>query len=156
MSYRLLFFSIRGRISRFGYWIGLALLAIVGFVSNVVAWSFYQQELSSFFDVQFGGSIGEPFLDAPLSNPLNLAIWIAQIVSALILLYAGMAIQAKRWHDRDKSGWWSLIVLIPIIGWIWLFVECGLLRGTSGPNRYGSDPLVDPVAALDGNLAPAL
>lgn len=156
MSYRLLLFSIRGRISRFGYWIGLALLAIVGFVSNMVAWSFYQQELSSFFDVQFGGSIGEPFLHAPLSNPLNLAIWIAQIVSALILLYTGMAVQTKRWHDRDKPGWWSLIVLIPIIGWIWLFVECGFLRGRSGPNRYGSDPLVDPVAALDGNLAPAL
>jgi uncharacterized membrane protein YhaH (DUF805 family) len=34
-----------------------------------------------------------------------------------------------------------LVMLIPIIGSIWLFIETGLLRGTIGPNRYGGDPV---------------
>ncbi|TGR16409.1 DUF805 domain-containing protein, partial [Mesorhizobium sp. M8A.F.Ca.ET.197.01.1.1] len=48
---------------------------------------------------------------------------------------------AKRWHDRNKSGWWTLIGLIPIIGGIWLLIELGILEGTRGANQYGPDPL---------------
>jgi uncharacterized membrane protein YhaH (DUF805 family) len=59
----------------------------------------------------------------------------------LVLLWPLLAIEAKRWHDRDKSAWWLLINLIPIIGPIWALVECGFLRGTTGLNRYGPDPL---------------
>ena len=51
------------------------------------------------------------------------------------------AISIKRWHDRDKSGWWVLIGFIPIIGAIWALVETGFLEGTQGPNQYGPDPL---------------
>ncbi len=56
----------------------------------------------------------------------------------LLLLYIPMiwvtlAVAVKRWHDRDKSGWWVLIGLIPFIGPIWAFVETGCLRGTSWP-----------------------
>jgi len=31
---------------------------------------------------------------------------------------------------------------VPIVGPIWLLVECGLLQGSDGPNRFGPDPLV--------------
>ena len=48
---------------------------------------------------------------------------------------------ARRWHDRDKSGWWTLIGLIPVVGAIWILVECGCLKGSDGPNRFGADPL---------------
>lgn len=48
---------------------------------------------------------------------------------------------AKRWHDRDKSAWWILINLIPIIGPLWTIIETGFLAGTIGDNRYGDDPL---------------
>jgi uncharacterized membrane protein YhaH (DUF805 family) len=47
----------------------------------------------------------------------------------------------KRYHDRNKSGWWILIVFVPVIGGLWYFIECGFLRGTPGPNTYGPDPL---------------
>ena len=47
-------------------------------------------------------------------------------------------VHIKRFHDRDKSGWWVLIGLIPIIGAIWLLIELGFLKGTPGPNRFGS------------------
>ncbi len=65
------------------------------------------------------------------------------IVGALItivLLLPTIAVSLRRLHDIDRSGWWYLLVLIPIIGWIVLLVwYC--TRGTVGPNRYGSDPL---------------
>ncbi len=57
------------------------------------------------------------------------------------LIWISFAIQVKRWHDRNKSGWMLLINAIPIIGWLWAFVELGFLKGTIGPNQYGEDPL---------------
>ncbi len=60
---------------------------------------------------------------------------------ALAALYPSICVLARRWHDRGKSGWWTLIALVPIIGAIWILVECGCLPGTSGPNQYGPDPL---------------
>jgi len=67
-------------------------------------------------------------------------------VLALLLIWPGLAVSIKRWHDRDKSGWWVLIGLIPLIGPIWAFIETGFLEGTSGPNEYGPDPLGGGVA----------
>ena len=52
-----------------------------------------------------------------------------------------MAIQAKRWHDHDKSALWLLINLIPYIGPVWALIENGFKPGTSGANRFGTDPL---------------
>lgn len=57
----------------------------------------------------------------------------------VLLVWTGCAIQAKRWHDRGKSGWMCLINLVPLLG-IWTFIECGCLRGTFGPNQHGQDP----------------
>jgi uncharacterized membrane protein YhaH (DUF805 family) len=46
----------------------------------------------------------------------------------------------RRLHDLDRTGWWVLIWLIPIIGWIILIIWF-CTRGTDGPNRFGPDPL---------------
>ncbi|HHT9144875.1 MAG TPA: DUF805 domain-containing protein [Candidatus Wunengus sp. YC61] len=59
----------------------------------------------------------------------------------LVILWPAFAVSTKRWHDRNKSGWWNLIGLIPILGGIWVLVENGFLRGTVGNNQYGSNPL---------------
>lgn len=56
-------------------------------------------------------------------------------------MWFSLAVQIKRWHDRDKSGWWILIGIIPILGGLWAFIETGFLQGTDGPNSYGADPL---------------
>ncbi len=66
------------------------------------------------------------------------------LIFALAAIYPGICVAIKRWHDRDKSGWWVLIALIPIIGAIWTLIECGILKGTDGPNRFGADPLAQP------------
>ena len=57
----------------------------------------------------------------------------------LVVLWPALAVVVKRWHDRDKSGWWVLINLIPLVGSLWVLVENGFLRGTVGPNRFGDD-----------------
>lgn len=55
----------------------------------------------------------------------------------LLLAWPAVAVSAKRWHDRDRSGWWVLVNLLPVVGWLWGLVDNGLLRGTPGRNRYG-------------------
>lgn len=59
----------------------------------------------------------------------------------LVFLWPALAVGIKRFHDRDKSGWWVLIALIPIIGFFWILIELGMLEGTKGPNQFGPDPL---------------
>jgi len=43
-------------------------------------------------------------------------------IFALIALIPAILVYIKRFHDRDKSGWWALIGLIPVIGAIWLLI----------------------------------
>lgn len=63
------------------------------------------------------------------------------LLLALVAIYPSICVAIKRAHDRDKSGWWILIALIPVIGVIWYLIEWGILKGTDGANRFGPDPL---------------
>ena len=58
----------------------------------------------------------------------------------MAVLYPWIAVGIKRCHDRNRTGWFLLIGLIPLVS-IWLVVELGFLRGTVGQNRFGPDPL---------------
>lgn len=50
-----------------------------------------------------------------------------------------LAVAVKRLHDLNKSGWYYLICLIPIVNFFWgLYMLFG--DGTVGPNNYGPDP----------------
>ena len=51
-----------------------------------------------------------------------------------------IAVQVRRFHDQDRSGWMILLGFIPYVGSIIVFVFM-CLRGTHGPNRFGPDPL---------------
>ena len=55
----------------------------------------------------------------------------------LVLLYADIAVSAKRLHDTNRTGWCLLVGIIPLIGSIYLLVVCGFFKGTEGDNRYG-------------------
>jgi uncharacterized membrane protein YhaH (DUF805 family) len=66
---------------------------------------------------------------------------VISILYTIAIIWPSIAVGAKRCHDRDRSGWFLLIGLIPILGAIWLLIDLGFLRGTSGPNRFGPDPL---------------
>jgi uncharacterized membrane protein YhaH (DUF805 family) len=67
----------------------------------------------------------------------------AGLVVGLVGIWVGIAAGAKRCHDRDRTGWFQLIVLIPIIGAIWLLIELGFLKGSEGENRFGPDPVAE-------------
>jgi uncharacterized membrane protein YhaH (DUF805 family) len=60
-------------------------------------------------------------------------------ISGLILFLPGLAVAARRLHDTDRTAWWLLLVLTGI-GAI-LLVVWFCFKGTSGPNRFGPDPL---------------
>lgn len=60
-------------------------------------------------------------------------------IFSLAILVPSLALSFRRLHDTNRSAWWLLIALIPLIGGLVLFVfTC--LPGTKGPNRYGDDP----------------
>jgi uncharacterized membrane protein YhaH (DUF805 family) len=67
-------------------------------------------------------------------------ILVGLVVVALFVL--SLAVQVRRFHDRDQSGWFILLNLIPYVGGlIVLVLMC--LEGTRGPNRFGNDPKDD-------------
>ncbi len=115
MSLKLLLFSFRGRINRLPYWLVTLVLIGLGGISQ-----------------QANGMYGS-------ENPMTIGPAIIIFINFVISVWIGLAIQIKRWHDRDKSGWWALINLIPIIGQLWVLIECGILRGTIGDNRFGGE-----------------
>jgi len=55
------------------------------------------------------------------------------------VLIPSIAVGIRRLHDIGKSGWWLLIVLIPVIGWIWIIVLLAT-DGHPGSNEYGINP----------------
>ncbi|WP_261882081.1 DUF805 domain-containing protein [Vibrio pelagius] len=117
MSLKALLFSFKGRISRRPYWLVSIALLLWGSVLNQVYFSqFNEQNLMQISDV------------------------ILTLTNMVIVIWINFAVQVKRWHDRDKVGWWALLWLIPIIGQIWVIIECGFFKGTPGQNRFGSSP----------------
>lgn len=58
---------------------------------------------------------------------------------ALAVIVPSIAVAVRRLHDTDRSGWWLLIALIPVIGIIVLLVFM-LQDGKSGSNQYGENP----------------
>ena len=60
-------------------------------------------------------------------------------IYGLAVLIPSLAVTVRRLHDIDRSGWWILINLIPLIGTIVLLVFA-VSEGTPGTNRYGPNP----------------
>jgi uncharacterized membrane protein YhaH (DUF805 family) len=85
----------------------------------------------------FNGAVVSPILgfemfDSNADNPIG------QLVGLLLLL-PNLAVAVRRLHDTDRSGWWLLIGLIPLLGFLILLFW--LTRaGTPGENRFGAKP----------------
>ena len=67
-------------------------------------------------------------------------------LASLALLLPSLAVGARRLHDINKTGWWLLLWLVIIVGWIILIIWA-IKKGDGASNRFGSDPLALPVAA---------
>jgi uncharacterized membrane protein YhaH (DUF805 family) len=115
MSLSKLLFSTEGRIPRSTYW-----YYSLGYTGTYL--------LALFLDYIFGTfdeSSGYGLFSALLS---------------LVGIVTGLAVGIKRCHDRDHSGWFLLLGLIPFLN-IWVGIELAFLKGTDGNNKYGADPL---------------
>ncbi len=119
-----LFLSLEGRIGRGKFWLGILGLIVAQLVLGMI--------------LSIAGLMS---VDPETGMPVGTGYWIGIGLLCLVLLWPSICIYGKRYHDRDKSAWWMLIVFIPIVGWLWQLIECGLLKGSDGPNRFGDDPL---------------
>ena len=61
------------------------------------------------------------------------------VLYALGTIIPGLAVVVRRLQDQGKAWTWIFIGLVPFIGGIWLLVLM-CTEGTSGENKYGSDP----------------
>ncbi len=153
-------FSAKGRMRRRDFW-----LWSLGFVIFVVVCEMIAHQLwgSGTFkdDLKFKGMP---------SNGFQYVLCVLPILTN----WTGVCIYAKRWHDRNRSGWLAAIgpaIYVPqvffehfldlidgfplrfaagaiqsglgfvaIIYGVWVLIDCGILDGTPGPNRYGPSP----------------
>ena len=60
-------------------------------------------------------------------------------IYGLAIIIPSIAVSVRRLHDIDRTGWWVLISLVPVIGTIVLLVFA-VLDGTPGENRFGPNP----------------
>jgi len=117
-----LLFSFKSRIPRSLYW-------VVSFLFTGV-----MIKLALSIDSYGGNSVFAPW------HKINISFI---YVGILLLLHTWimLAINVKRWHDHDKSGWYLLLCLIPVVGLFIALIVLGCQRGTQGDNRFGEDPL---------------
>ena len=61
------------------------------------------------------------------------------LIGLIVHFIPSLAVVVRRLHDVGKSGWFYLLVLIPLIGWAWLFIlYC--IEGQKEDNKWGPDP----------------
>ena len=104
-------FSFKGRTNRAKYWTIHLLIAVIGVIIFL---------------------IGVPINTPVISN--NAPVSALLILYVIFAVWVGLAVNVKRWHDLDKSGWSELTRVTA-------FFELGFRKGTYGPNRFGPDPL---------------
>lgn len=74
-----------------------------------------------------------------------LGLRLAQDIGILSTIYAfaiaapTVSVMVRRLHDTGRSGWWSLLYLVPVIGWIAL-IAFTLFNSDLGANAYGKSP----------------
>ena len=114
-------FSGRAVRSEFWYWILFVVLVSIG--------------LSIIDGAIIAPMTGHEAFAQEAGQPLQLLFNLATLLPTL-------AVTVRRLHDTDRSGWWILLGLIPIIGnliLLWWYIQ----RGTEGDNEYG------PAASLE-------
>lgn len=104
-----------GRSRRKEYWMFVLGIFIAAIVLSIVE-----------------GILGLSRMVGGVYGPLTTILFLGVIIPSI-------AVQVRRFHDQDKSGWFVLLALIPFIGGLAVLVFM-CLEGTKGPNRFGPDP----------------
>jgi uncharacterized membrane protein YhaH (DUF805 family) len=106
-----LYLSARGRLARRAFWLhGVLGLLVMGLAAHML--------------LEIGGMSREA----------------AGKLVTLALAWPYIAITGKRLHDLNRSAWWQLVNLVPVIGWLATLLTAGLMPGRPGANRFGPAP----------------
>lgn len=97
-----------------------------------------RSEFWSFALVNFGISLVLAVVDAILGTNGNGLGVIGGLYSLAVFL-PSIAVSIRRLHDTNRSGWWLLIGLIPLIGWVILIIFY-VQDSDAGENQYGPNP----------------
>jgi uncharacterized membrane protein YhaH (DUF805 family) len=127
--------SYQGRCRRIHYWLGRFGLLIVYVAALIIIHVAFPG-----FGRPAGAHVG-PLL-------LNLVLTLVNMALGIGFLWAIFAIDVKRCHDRDRTGWFSLLSLVPLLS-LWPLVELGFLDGKRGENRFGPSPKGVDTAVFD-------
>lgn len=100
-------FSFHGRIGRRDWWIGSILTMVLSAVSLYI-----YHKVFSYHPVILGSLI------------------------TVFLIWIRLALNVKRLHDRNLSGLFALLEIIPFLGGLILFIYCGFVRGVDDENRF--------------------
>jgi len=109
LGWRWFLLSPKGRVTRFEYW---ACFLVPAMMLGIVL--------------------------ALANHALGGGSWTATLI-LVTLAYPYTVVAIKRLHDQNRRGWWVLLAPVPFIGAVALPFILGLLRGTAGENRFGSD-----------------
>lgn len=115
--------TFSGRASRSEYWWWTLFIIVAQFGLIFVDATLWGTTTSG------GGSIS-----AQTDTPILTGIFL------LGTFLPSLSVLVRRLHDKDRSGWWFWIYLVPLVGFIVLLVWF-VTKGTDGPNSYGEDPL---------------
>lgn len=120
--YNWLLFSFKGRINRRTFWLfQLAIFCITLFLLLLL-----------------GGEALDTFSTNPEDREAMEQLMRLGWTINLVLIWPKLAIDVKRFHDRDRAWYWVLIQLIPLVGPLWYLIEAGFMPGTKSDNRFGS------------------
>lgn len=123
IDFKEMLFSFKGRINRSTFWTYTLAMAVVQFI----IYGFY------FMIMKVASSDFTSFT----------VVTSLLVLLALLFVWPGLALSVKRCHDRNKSGWFHLVSLVPLLG-IWYIVEIFFLKGSDGYNQYGEEPVYNP------------
>ena len=115
--------------------------SIWSFQGRIGRGTFWIRQLS----LSLGGSAIVSFCGAlqPAGEGAAVFCLLIFLVGTFLMGWIGLAMSVKRWHDLNYSGWLVLLNLT-IVGIPFGLIMQGCVKGTAGPNQYGSDPLGAP------------
>ena len=117
-----------GRSQRQEYWMFVLFLFLV-FMAGLIVMFMVAAAVDT-------SSYGGKSTEAPTAIIVGILLLVLLYLAVFIPL---LAVQVRRFHDQDLSGWFVLLGFIPYVGGLILLVFM-CIDGTPGPNRFGPDP----------------
>ncbi|WP_211310365.1 DUF805 domain-containing protein [Pontivivens insulae] len=70
---------------------------------------------------------------------VTLGLFGLSTILSLAIFLPGLAVSVRRLHDTGRSGWWLLVVLVPLIGFL-IILFFAIQDSQPGTNDYGPNP----------------